>query len=76
MHEKSVVYVRTDARTFTKNITIQILKKHYPLHKLDIIDRPLLKRTQTSIFNNNTIKPGEVDLILHEIRLKIKRLRI
>jgi hypothetical protein len=64
MHEKSVVYVRTDARTFTKNITIQILKKHYPLHKLDIIDRPLLKRTQTSIFNNNTIKPGEVDLIL------------
>jgi len=64
MDDKSVIYVRTDARQFTKNTTIDILIKHYPHHQLKIVDRPLLKRTQTSFYNNNTVKPGEVDLIL------------
>lgn len=64
MDERSVIYVRTDARKFTKNTTIEVLRKHYPLHSIDVVDRPLLKRTQTSFFNNNTVKPGEVDIIL------------
>ncbi len=66
MAEKSTVYVRTDKREFTFNSTFEILKKHFPKHSLETIEKPLRKdtRTQTKLYGDQTMKPGEVDIIL------------
>ena len=66
MKDKSIVYVRTDKREFTFNSTIEILRKHFPKHKAQIIDKPLKPdtKTQTKLYGDNTLKPGEVDIIM------------
>ncbi|MDR0420223.1 MAG: site-specific DNA-methyltransferase, partial [Prevotellaceae bacterium] len=66
MKSKSTIYVRTDKREFTLNATIEILQKHFPKHKTQIIDKPLKAdtKTQTKLYGDKSIKPGEVDLIL------------
>lgn len=66
MEEKSVIYVRTDKRKFTFNTTVEILKMHFPNHKMKIVNRPLTKntKTQTKLFGDKSMKPGEVDIIL------------
>lgn len=66
MKRKSTVYVRTDKRDFTFNSTLEILKYHFPKHSIQIIDQPLKKntRTQTKLFGDQSIKPGEVDIVL------------
>lgn len=66
MKSKSTVYVRTDKREFTFNSTLEILKKHFPNHKVQIIEKPLTKdtKTQTKLFGDKSMKPGEVDIIL------------
>lgn len=45
MKRKSTVYVRIDKREFTFNLTIEILKKHFPNHKVKIIEKPITKET-------------------------------
>lgn len=66
MKRKSIVYVRTDKREFTFNSTLEILKKHFPKHTVQIIDKPLQAdtKTQTKLYGDKTLKPGEVDIIL------------
>ncbi|EKE28667.1 MAG: hypothetical protein ACD_3C00033G0005 [uncultured bacterium (gcode 4)] len=67
MKSKSTIYVRTDIREFTFNTTLEVLKKHFPTHKLTIIDQPFLNRTQTELFNQNITqfkKRWEIDIIL------------
>ena len=66
MSENSVVYVRTDKREFTLSSTIEILKKHFPNHSMRIIEKPLKEdtKTQTKLFGDKTMKPGEVDIIM------------
>lgn len=64
MEEKSTVYVRTDRRKFTFDSTLDILTKHFPHHKLEIIDSPFKKKTQTEIHGNKSIEKGEIDIIL------------
>lgn len=66
MREESVIYVRTDKRDFTLNSTIEILEKHFPNHNMDIINQPLKKdtKTQTKLFGDKSMKPGEVDIIM------------
>jgi len=64
MKKRSVIYVRTDARNFTLEITKEILRKYFPMHQMVIRKRPFLKKTQTELFGDKTEKPGEVDLIL------------
>ncbi|WP_242920789.1 site-specific DNA-methyltransferase [Pontibacter liquoris] len=66
MKSKSTVYVRTDKREFTFNSTLEILRKHFPNHKLTIIDKPLTvdTKTQTKLYGDKSMKPGEVDMIL------------
>ena len=66
MRRKSTVYVRTDKREFTFNVTLSILKKHFPKHHIDIIGKPLKKdsKTQTKLFGDKSMKPGEIDIIL------------
>jgi hypothetical protein len=66
MKTHSTIYVRTDKRDFTFNSTVEILKKHFPNHSMQIIEKPLKSdtKTQTKLFGDKSMKPGEVDLIL------------
>jgi len=66
MKEESTVYVRTDKREFTFNSTLEILSKHFPEHHISIKNKPLRKKTktQTKLFGDKSMKPGEVDIIL------------
>jgi len=66
MDEKSTIYVRTDKRKFTFDTTVEILKKHYPNHKIRIVNKPLKEdtKTQTKLYGDKTMKPGEVDIIM------------
>jgi DNA modification methylase len=65
MEENAVIYVRTDTRKFTQDTTIEILSKHFPRHKTQIIDAPVNKRTQTDVLGNKSSKKGEVDIMLY-----------
>ena len=66
MTDRSTVYVRTDKRDFTFNSTLEILNKHFPNHSLKAVEKPLKKdtKTQTKLYGDKTMKPGEVDIIL------------
>lgn len=59
-----VVYVRTDNRDFTREVTISTLKKAFPTKSFQSIDRPFCGPTQTALFGDRGKKVGEVDLIL------------
>lgn len=63
MHKKSTIFVRTDVRDFTQNLTIEILQKHFPKHKMTKVESEVLTRNQTEIFGNKS-KKKEVDLLL------------
>lgn len=59
-----VVWIRTDARAFTKNTTLQIIRTLWPRRKLFMrYDRPE-KLTQTAHFGNTSTKPGEIDFLI------------
>lgn len=63
--EDATIYVRTDARNFSKNTTIEILNKIYGSSKsITIIEQPFKKRTQTALHGDHSKKPGECDIIL------------
>lgn len=66
MDADCTVYVRTDKRDFTLETTHKILKLHFPKHKISVIEKPLSegKITQTQLFGDKSLKPGEVDIIL------------
>jgi hypothetical protein len=64
LHEDAIIYVRTDAREFTRTTTETILRQQFPHKQIDIQERPYNKTTQTSLFGDDSSKPGEVDVIL------------
>jgi hypothetical protein len=64
MREDAVVYVRTDARDFTKETTIEVLKSIFPEKQMKILARPFKKDTQTALYGDKSKKPGEVDIVL------------
>jgi len=59
-----VVFVRTDARTFTLEATKKALKRAFPRKKLLVRRQPLSGQSQTALFGDTGKKPGEVDLIM------------
>ena len=63
MHRKGIIYVRTDAREYTRDTTIDILRKCFPKKKLSYTHSTKIN-TQTALFGDKDIKPGEVDIIL------------
>lgn len=62
--ERNTIYVRTDIREFTFNTTLEVLKKHFPLHTVTIKKQPFKKKTQTQIHGNSSKENSEVDIIL------------
>jgi len=64
MNDKSTIYVRTDKREFTFRNTLNILKKHFPDYNFQIINKPVMKKTQTDVLGNRSKEKGEIDIIL------------
>ncbi len=64
MAERSTIYVRTDAREFTREATIEALQTVFPRKKMRVEERPLSKPSQTALFGDRSEKPGECDIIL------------
>jgi hypothetical protein len=64
LHPNATVYVRTDAREFTRRATEEVLLETFPKKHLSIIPKPFSRPTQTSLFGDFKLKPGEVDIVL------------
>ncbi len=64
MNRNAVVYVRTDARQFTRETTLEVLHAAFPRKQVQIVNRPYEKATQTALYGDKTTKPGEIDIIM------------
>jgi tRNA G46 methylase TrmB len=64
MEPGAVIYVRTDAREFTRGVTTEALIAAFPNKRLEVRLTPYDSETQTALFGDHSPKPGEVDLIL------------
>ena len=64
MRERSVAYVRTDARKFTADTTIDVMREAFPDKVMSIKERPFLRKTQTALYGDKSEKPGELDIIM------------
>lgn len=60
----ATVYIRTDARPFTLQATISALLAAWPGKRLFFANDKFKKATQTALFGDDGIKPGEVDLLM------------
>lgn len=70
MSPRGYIYVRTDARPLTFEITQQVLNFCFPKWKEEIIRQPYKKQTQTALYGDRTEKPGEIDIILSGPQIK------
>jgi len=64
MKDHAVIYVRTDARQFTLETTLDVLRKLFPSKEARVVESPLKKNNQTALYGDKSQKPGEVDIIL------------
>jgi hypothetical protein len=62
---KATIYVRTDSRERTAQVTRQVLQHVFPKHRLARKLRPLKGQTQTRLFGNDIASEAEVDFVLH-----------
>lgn len=59
----AIIYVRTDARAFTRDATAKVLSRLWPGRTL-LAKHSRGNRSQTSHYGDATDKPGDVDLLL------------
>jgi len=64
MAPNSTIYVRTDVREFTLEITRKVLKKHFPDYSYTEENNICTKKSQTELLNNSKDKPKEVDIVM------------
>jgi hypothetical protein len=64
LDEKAKLVIRTDAREFTRQATLNALDLAFPNKAMKIIERPILGKTQTELFGNPVNQPGEIDIVL------------
>lgn len=64
MNQNGYVYVRTDARPLTFEITREVLHLCFPKWQEEIIKQPYKRETQTALYGDKSKKPGEIDIIL------------
>ena len=66
--EDAVIYVRTDARKTSCDVTREVLKMTFPEHNLREINRPFGRATQGGLYADKNdkarSKPGEIDLAM------------
>lgn len=65
MRQDGCVYVRTDARPVTFNVTLNVLQGAFPNWHIEVIDQPYVNQTQTALYGDKSAKPGEKDIILY-----------
>lgn len=70
MSDDSIICVRTDARKYTLNTTLDILKKNFPDYSISKRVNNLKKHSisQTTLYGNKSSKPAEVDIVLKRIK--------
>src|SRR5262249_19900506 len=61
----ATVYVRSDSRKATAEVTRDVLRYVFPKHRLVRRLRPLKGKTQTRLFSKCAVSQAEVDFILH-----------
>ncbi len=64
LKERAIIYLRTDARKFTLETTIDTLKEVFPKRRMTALHVPTSEFSQTKLFANNPSESGEVDLIV------------
>ena len=60
----ATVFVRTDARPYSLETTLKALTAAFPDRRLDQKPAPFSRPTQTALYGDASLKPGEMDLIL------------
>lgn len=70
MSDNAVIYVRTDARKYTLETTIEVLKKNFPDYSFSKRVNRLKKNSmsQTTLYGNKSSKPAEVDILMKRIK--------
>ena len=70
MSDDAIICVRTDARKFTLETTLEVLKKNFPDYSLSKRVSKLKKdsMSQTALYGNKSSKPAEVDIIMKRIK--------
>lgn len=63
MSRKATIYVRTDARAFTFETTMECLRDAFPKRTFSTEKQPFRKQTQTALFGDKSEKPGEIDVL-------------
>jgi hypothetical protein len=64
LRRDGIVYVRTDRREITLNITKGVLRETFPDHQVRYKNSPYVRPTQTHLFGHTEPRVGEIDLIL------------
>jgi hypothetical protein len=64
LKRRAVVYVRTDARPFTREATIEALETAFPHKKLRGEVHSLPEFTQTTLFDSEAETKAEIDFIM------------
>jgi hypothetical protein len=65
LKRNAVIYVRTDARAFTRKCTREVLKEVFPSKTCRERLRPIdTEQSQTRLYGDKDDKPGEVDFVL------------
>ena len=64
MADSAIIYVRTDRRQFTLETTRSMLRHYFPNWELQETNRPIMSQTQTTLFGDFSLKPGEVDIVM------------
>lgn len=72
----ATIYVRTDAREATLDITKRVLLDAFPNRAMRQLSKPFLRETQTKLFGDHEQKPGEVDLILGASKADMRKLNM
>ena len=62
--DDATVYVRTDARPATLDVTADTLRTLFPGKRFAMVPAPYSRATQTSLFGDKSDKPGEMDIVL------------
>jgi hypothetical protein len=64
LHKDAVVYVRTDHRELTLQMTTDVLKEVFPKKRMFRRHQHIERPTQTHLFKNKIEKSAEVDIVL------------
>ncbi len=62
-HPRAVWYVRSDARNQTHDIIARVLDKLLPKHRRYEQPAPYTRATQTALYGDGNLKPGEIDML-------------